>query len=218
MVKPHHILINTGIVCFLLLVVGGFLVYQYPNQLQNLANKADNYTQNQVTSQIKIIKDIRESDPQNKSIPKVVTPQPVTTPQTYTLEELRQIDLDAINQDRATLGLTPLKLINSTDSQIFAEQLLAEGCIAHRSSGRLAENVAGESGYDDVISAIQELEHGMFYNDAEEHQGHRQNIIWGGFGQVSIGVAYNENYVIIVNDFGYSAPGFTEMPNTKTCL
>lgn len=56
----------------------------------------------------------------------------------------------------------------------------------------------------------------MMYNDADEHWGHRFNILYDS-GGVALGIAYNNENLILVEDFGYSAPGFSEIPSTKTC-
>src|SRR6185312_13297916 len=58
--------------------------------------------------------------------------QPVSQSQTYSIEQLRQIELDDINHYRLQSGLSPIPLHNAKASQAWADHLLSEGCIAHK--------------------------------------------------------------------------------------
>jgi len=72
--------------------------------------------------------------------------------------------------------------------------------------GAVAENCAWEGltgnifGID-VKSALKELEWSMMYDDASSNWGHRDNILNPLHNRVSIGVAYDNHNVYLVQDF-----------------
>jgi hypothetical protein len=57
------------------------------------------------------------------------------------------------------------------------------------------------SGGIDPVEAIEKLEHDMMYDDASSNWGHRDNILDPLHNSVSIGIAYYNQNVYLVQDF-----------------
>jgi uncharacterized protein YkwD len=160
------------------------------------------------------------------------------------LQELRQIALDDINKYRTQNGLHPLTLGTARSSQIYSEELLKEGCIHHvdsRGEGPMlryknngdtmyliSENIAGELGtnYGTPQSNIINGNNRMMYDDASSNWGHKINILDPEPASVSIGIAYDSQRLVMVQDFQtvlsggyqYSPSSFqTEPEDQKFC-
>ena len=135
------------------------------------------------------------------------------------LDELKQIALDDINKYRAQNGIHPLTLGNAKSSQIYAEELLQEGCIHHidskgegpmlryKNNGDtmflVSENIAGESGtnYGTPQSSILDGNDKMMNDDASSNWGHKKNMLDPQPESVSIGIAYDSQRLVMVQDF-----------------
>ena len=145
--------------------------------------------------------------------------------------------LGLINQDRAANGTGPVYLDFNQAAQQHADSMLYYGYFCHFDTqgykpymrysllgGRGAdfENVAYYYysiphfvSADAVETAIKELEYSMVYNDSSCcDNGHRYNILNPLHNQVSIGVAYNDNYVYFDEEFenNYINLNFTVSP------
>jgi uncharacterized protein YkwD len=53
----------------------------------------------------------------------------------------------------------------------------------------------------DVLEAIEEAEYGMMYDDAASDWGHRDNILDEHHTHVSLGIAYNDYFFVLVQNF-----------------
>jgi uncharacterized protein YkwD len=131
--------------------------------------------------------------------------------------------LGLINQDRAANGTGPVSLDYNTAAQQHADSMLYYGYFSHFDTqgykpymrytllggvGGDSENVAyfGYSGHFTstaaVESAVKTLEHDMVYNDSDCcANGHRYNILDSLHNQVSVGFAYDSDYVYFVEEF-----------------
>lgn len=145
--------------------------------------------------------------------------------------------LGLINQDRAANGTGSVTLDYNQAAQQHADSMLYYGYFSHFDTqgykpymrysllgGRGAdfENVAYFyysipyfTSTGAVETAIKELEYSMVYNDSSCcSNGHRDNILSPLHNQVSIGVAYNDNYVYFDEEFqnNYINLNFTVSP------
>lgn len=137
---------------------------------------------------------------------------------TYSIDQLRQVALDDINNYRTQAGLTTLPMENAGATQLWANHLLSIGCIQHRDENggpmqryvnngdklqMVFENVAsqGNSGGLDPVSAIKSANNDMMNNDADQNNAHRDNILNKYHKSVSLGIAYDNSNLVIVEDF-----------------
>ncbi len=169
-----------------------------------------------ITKQIESIKKEPEIDKIISQIPKVEPPKQ------YSLEELKQIALDDINKYREEYGVRTISLGNAKSSQLYAEELLPEGCIHHISNDGegpmlryqtnhdtmylIYENIAGEGGtsWKSPEQSVIDANYGMMYDDASSNWGHRDNILNSDHHSVSIGIAYDNQRFVMVQDFQQS--------------
>ena len=151
-------------------------------------------------------------------IPTPATQNPIETP-SLSLAELRQIALDDINKYRKENGVRPVSLGNAQASQLYAVVLVNEGCIHHISDNGddpmmrykragdqlflVAENLAGGSGTDYMTphKSILDANYRMMYEDADQGNGHRDNILNANHISVSLGIAYDSQRLVLVEDF-----------------
>jgi len=205
-----------GIILGISFTIGGF--YLYDNYKQPILDNA-----NQIKSTA--IAEIEKTKPVQTILD---NSQNIKTDQTQNnnlvqessipLEQLKQIAVDDINNYRKQSGLSPVIMENSHASQVWAEHLLSEGCIAHRegNSGPIQryvdngdklqmifENISGGYGtqYSNPIDAIKQANYEMMNNDVDQNNGHRDNILNPSHTSVSIGLGYNSNKMVIVEDF-----------------
>jgi uncharacterized protein YkwD len=133
-------------------------------------------------------------------------------------DELVQFALDEINYMRTLYGLTNVTLSKNPCGQLHAEEMLENRYMSHWNlagykpymryteaggTGSVSENVGYQyNSYEiDQRKAIRDITEGMMYNDAEWDWGHRDNILDPRHNRVSLGVAYDENYLYLVQDF-----------------
>ena len=132
--------------------------------------------------------------------------------------------LNLINQDRAANGTGSVTLDYNQAAQQHADSMLYYGYFSHYDvqgyKPYMRYTLLGGAGADfenvayyfysaphflstaSVESAIQSLEHSMVYNDSSCcDNGHRYNILDPLHNRVSIGVAYNSNYVYFDEEF-----------------
>lgn len=138
---------------------------------------------------------------------------------TYSLEELKKVALDDINNYRVNNGLNPISLGIAIAPQKYAQVLLQRGCINHISQDGLnplgrykasgdelfsvAENLSGGYGTDwmNPIESIRQADSEMMNNDADQGNAHRNNILNPNHISVSLGIAYDSDKLILVQDF-----------------
>lgn len=210
-----------GIVLGIMLT--GASIYFYDNNRQPIldsVSEAKQFAIKQIPKDSPVIAVVNDN-PVVKPLmpsPPVDSSQQVTQPETYTIDQLRQITLDDINQYRLQAGLTQLPLHNAKASQAWANHLLSEGCIAHREGNSgpeqryldngdklqmIFENVSGGYGTTsmDIISSIKQADSEMINNDSDQNNAHRNNILNPNHTSVSIGIAYDTQRLILVQDF-----------------
>jgi uncharacterized protein YkwD len=151
--------------------------------------------------------------------PPYASTSPDTTPsQIVRHEELVDYVLSLINSDRQSNGLQNVTLSIIDCGQRHADDMLANQFFSHwdtngykpymrytlaSGKGAVSENVAWlyNSGGLDPVKAIERLEYDMMYDDASSNWGHRDNILNPLHNSVSIGIAYDNYNVYLVQDF-----------------
>lgn len=146
----------------------------------------------------------------------------ITYPSNYAV--LATYTLAIINQNRTSMGLGPVVLSPIPSGQDHADSMLQNGYFSHwdtqgykpymrysilNGTGYVEENVAYEHvglpsflSTQNVEKAIGKLEWQMMNNDSACcNNGHRDNILNQYHNRVSIGIAYNANYLYLVQDF-----------------
>jgi uncharacterized protein YkwD len=145
------------------------------------------------------------------------TTSPNTTPSEVSHEELVDYALSLINSDRRSNGLQNVTLSNIDSAQHHADNMLADQFFSHWDTngykpymrytlaggkGAVAENCAVQLGfYSDLKEALKGMEWRMMYDDADSNWGHRDNILDPLHNKVSIGIAFDNNDVYLVQDF-----------------
>lgn len=139
----------------------------------------------------------------------------------YSGTQLQQDALQLINQDRAKFGLSPVVLSSNEAAQAQANDILGTRQISHWMTdgekpymsytrygglGAVQQNVAtalceGLVCAINPMDQIKTAEYDMMYNDASSDWGHRENILDPYHTSVSIGIAYNQNTFVIVQNF-----------------
>jgi uncharacterized protein YkwD len=160
--------------------------------------------------------------------PSPTTPVPTTTPYASTLpdtipsettihEEIVDYVLSLINSDRKDYDLQNVTLSSIDSGQRHAENMLENNFFSHWDTngykpymrytlaggkGSVAENCAAQLGfYSDLKEALKGMEWRMMYDDADSDWGHRDNILDPLHNKVSIGTAFDNNDVYLVQDF-----------------
>jgi uncharacterized protein YkwD/ribosomal protein L37AE/L43A len=162
--------------------------------------------------------DLDSSAPPNSSTsPLPNTTPPNTLPETTTHEELVNYALSLINSDRQSRGLQNVTLSSVDSGQLHAENMLKNNFFSHWDTngykpymrytiaggkGSVSENCAAQLGfYSNLKEAIEEMEWRMMYDDADSDWGHRDNILDPLHNRVSIGIAFDNNDIYLVQDF-----------------
>lgn len=228
-IKKHHGRYTIlGIVLGISLAFGGFYFYDNNRDLVNQnVSKINTMAKEQYVKEIssipalqpKVIPMVNTSNanPIVELVPKLNAFSSNSIDE-YNIEQLRQIALDDINNYRSSNGVNTIPMNNAKASQLWAEHLLSEGCISHRegNSGPIQryvdngdqlqmvyENVAGGYGTNwmSLPDAIKDANSQMMNNDAEQGNGHRNNILNPNHQSLSLGIAYNSDKLVIVEDF-----------------
>ncbi|MBD3173416.1 hypothetical protein GF326_13205 [Candidatus Bathyarchaeota archaeon] len=109
-----------------------------------------------------------------------------------------------INKERVKEDLPELTLDNNTIAQRYAEELLRTGVLKNNPDlpADMGENIMYFEGEDfNVTTVLDALLYDMVYDDADYDWGNRDNILYEEYTQVSVGVAYDENDLYLVQDF-----------------
>lgn len=194
-----------------------------PKEIQiPIQEKSEEITTN-INKQVDSINKQVESIKKEPEIDKIISQIPKAEhPKQYSLEELKQIALDDINKYRNENGKRVLTLGIAKSPQLYASELLKEGCIHHVSNNGegsmlryqtnhdtmylIFENIAGEGGtsWKNPAQAVIDANYGMMYDDASSNWGHRDNILNPSHHSVSIGIAYDNQRFVMVQDFQQS--------------
>lgn len=208
-----------GIALGICITIGGIYVYEnYKGQITQNVSQIEDKTIQVVQKTYPAIKvdtnPVNQQNTEQQSIP-IQQNNQITN---YSLDQLRQIVLDDINNYRKQEGVNTLVMDNAKASQIWADHLLSEGCLVHR-EGNLGpmqryvdygdkletvyENLAGGYGtnWDSLPNAIKQANSDMMNNDVDQGNAHRNNILNPNHTSVSIGIAYNSDKLILVEDF-----------------
>ncbi|MCX8189473.1 MAG: CAP domain-containing protein [Nitrososphaeria archaeon] len=144
--------------------------------------------------------------------------------QSANISHLINYALELINNDRVGNGLKPVELGNNLAAQVHAENLAKILCLSHWDTNGMKpymrytlfggknfvqENVAAVFMFgrtnplsdEEIKSFLSKLEYEMMYNDAASEWGHRKNILDPSHTHVNIGIAYNSQIVVLVQDF-----------------
>ena len=136
-------------------------------------------------------------------------------------KELIQHALDKINEDREKNNLKPVVLSSNSAAQSHANDVFSQKIISHWMSngekpymtytnfggaGSVSQNVAISycSGFGcsmDPIKEIERAEYSMMHDDASSDWGHRDNILQPYHTHVSIGISYDDNFFVLVQNF-----------------
>ena len=151
-------------------------------------------------------------------------PSPAGAQPLPSLAQLQDYTLKRINQDRASFGLNAVKLSSNPAAQAHANEMLRTGVLSHWTVdgmkpymsytvmgglGYVAQNVAGGticSGCPLTANAIYQKinasEYGLLNNDGECCGDlHRNNILDPFHTDVSIGIAYDNDSLYMVENF-----------------
>ncbi len=157
-----------------------------------------------------------------------------------TLESLKQYAFSKVNKDRQQFGLHPVNFSDNKAAQYQAQNILSTMYMSHLTTdgqkpymlysefdgtGKLRQNVAviGDSYYygkcinEEIIckkidpyKTISLLEDIMVYNDVHAEWHHRYNILDKYSTNVSLGIAYNDYFFVIVQNFENNYISFSE--------
>ena len=159
-------------------------------------------------------------------------------PQTGLLFELRQYVLELINKDRKEAGLGAVTLADNAASQKHADDMLTNYYLSHWDTAGLkpymrytleggfnyeSENSAYSGWFNkaddlnryakiDAKEELKTLQYKMMKEDAESNWGHRDTILNKWHKKVSIGIAYNQNRLALVQQFEGDYIEFIQLP------
>ncbi|MGI0046711.1 MAG: CAP domain-containing protein [Nitrosotalea sp.] len=148
----------------------------------------------------------------------------------YSGTQLQEYALQLINQDRAQAGLSPVVLSSNQAASSQAQDILGTRQISHWMTdgdkpymsyteygglGAVQQNVAtalceGLVCSINPMDQIKAVEYDMMYNDASSDWGHKENILDPHHTSVSLGISYNDNTFVIVQNFENNYISFTQ--------
>lgn len=194
--------LKTVVAYFLLLIILGVTLHNTPVIVTHILELVDQQTTSSTPN------------PSPTQPPLISSP----TPSTIKNEEMVNHALSLINEDRLEHGLSNVSLSSIRSGQEHADNMLEQGFFSHwdikgykpymryslvGGQGFVSENVAWSSstGPINVKKAIDNLEWKMMYEDAMWNWGHRDNILNPFHNKVSIGIAYDNHNLYLVQDF-----------------
>ena len=222
---------NIALGMILGIVVSGVGVYLFNHWNEVPIIETVTNAKNMIVDQVKNNNPITTSPANNNNLQQVQIAdnpvssdnnQPVTQPvqsASYSLDQLKQVALDDVNNYRTQNGLKPVSLGTATAPQKYSELLLSRGCINHispdglnplgryKASGdtlfSVGENLSGGYGtsWMNPTESIKQADHEMMFNDADQGNLHKANILDPSHISVSFGIAYNTDKLILVQDF-----------------
>ena len=204
---------NSGRVILILIVVSLIVVFAYTSQAPDTPINEDNI-QNPI-NEPDLPKDTSTETEEEDT-------QPISIPEESNIEvdyqKLVSYALELINIERYSRGLTNVTLSDVPSAQLHAEDMLNQEYYSHWSLdgrkpymryydaggiGVVSENIGYQwtSGYLDSKEAISSLTYSMMYDDSHANWGHRDNIIDPLHNKVSIGIAYDNSILYLVQNF-----------------
>ncbi|MGB6463108.1 MAG: CAP domain-containing protein [Nitrosotalea sp.] len=197
-----------------ILVIGGFFVYQNYGMIFNkVQTEIPRIDQSPYTKPL-----IAKLTSLSANLSQVVTNSNIQLAP-LSLDQLQKITLDDINKYRQENNIPDLSLVNEPPSQTYAELLLSENCLHHMNDNGLTpqgrfhqagldsfaigENIAGgqKAVLEDLGGFIKARNYDMMFNDADSNWGHKKNILDPQYTSISIGIAYNNLNMVVVEDF-----------------
>lgn len=147
----------------------------------------------------------------------------------YSGTQLQNYALQLINEDRAQSGLGRVVLSPNQAAQAQAEDVLKTRQISHwmttgekpymvytryGGQGAVQQNIAtalcqGVGCAINPMDQIKTAEYSMMYDDASSNWGHKANILDSHHTSVSLGIAYDDNTFVIVQNFENNYISFT---------
>jgi uncharacterized protein YkwD len=138
--------------------------------------------------------------------------------ETYSHDELVNYALSLINSDRQSNGLQNVTLSEVQSGQQHADNMLNHNFFSHwdlngykpymrytlaGGQGSVSENIAMQYGSFnfDQKEALEDMQWGMMYDDADWDWGHRDNILNPFHNKVSVGISCNDSSICLVQDF-----------------
>ena len=118
--------------------------------------------------------------------------------------EQQEYVLSLINKERVKEELIELTLNNNSIAQRYAEDMLRTGVLRNNPElpANMGENIMFFEGEDfNVTIVLDALLYDMVYDDADYDWGNHDNILYEEYTMVSIGVAYDETRLYLVQDF-----------------
>jgi uncharacterized protein YkwD len=222
-------------VAIIIFLVAGFAgvnfvpLYKKSVQIRTLAEPVtDNIIQHGLQDVQRILNPAEVSAASNSQTPTSVISN-LLVPK-YSGTQLQNYALQLINQDRAQAGLGSVVLSPNQAAQAQAENVLGTRQISHWMTdgekpyitytrygglGAVEQNVATAlfQGFSCAINPMDQIktaENEMIYNDASSNWGHRDNILDPHHTSVSLGIAYNDNTFVIVQNFENNYIDFTQ--------
>jgi hypothetical protein len=130
---------------------------------------------------------------------------PISFPTDADTQELREYTLTSLNNERGKIGISELKLDSSLVAQRYAEELASTDAFKYNpdlASG-IKENIIRRevSTPFSAKGTIDQLVLSMMTDDAANNWGNRDAILSKSYTKVSLGVAWNSNYLYLVMDF-----------------
>jgi uncharacterized protein YkwD len=151
-----------------------------------------------------------------------------------THEELIEYALFLINSDRQTNGLQNITLSSVDAGQQHANEMLQKGYFSHWNvqgykpytrytlaggKGAVSENIGLVEGWSTAgmteKQALNESQWSMMNDDAAWNWEHKDNILNPIHNKVSIGIAYDQNYMYFVEDFENDYISWIQLNNTN---
>ena len=210
------------------IIIIGFFVYQNNglifNKIQTEVPKIEHSYTKPLLAKISSLSANLSQVTSNSNIQ--LTPPP-------SLDQLQQTTLDDLNKYRQANNVLPLKMLNESPTQTYAELLLSERCLHHMNADGLTpqgrfhqagidsfavgENIAGgqKAVLENLEGFIKNQNHEMMFNDASSDWGHRDNILDSRYVSISIGIAYDATNMIIVEDFESPLQGGEYIPSSE---
>ena len=135
--------------------------------------------------------------------------------------EIKRYTLNKINTDRLKYGLSPVNISFNEAAQIQAQNAFRAKQMSHlmtdgktpyimyaeyNGSGAVSQNIAVDGISNDYhlidpFKSVDVLQRGMMYNDGDVDWSHRYNILDEFHTDVSLGIAYDNHFFVLVQNF-----------------
>ena len=159
---------------------------------------------------------------------------PNDLPDIPSYDELVNYALSLINSDRQENGLQNVTLSGVNSGQQHAQEMLTQGYFSHwdlkgykpyirytiaGGKGAVSENIGLVENWSAAgmsqKQALNQSQWSMMNDDADWNWGHKENILNPLHNKVSIGIAYDKNYLYFVEDFENDYISWIQLNNTN---